>query len=166
MASTSTHNPGPFKRLFIFKTKALLISSVEWTNQYGLIPTPWTPTNRSYRAPTAGLQLLPVTTDSDQAEAHKAPESKLKQDDGPKDLIISSADRLRVVLEKLGDLNVTKNVQIAEQIASAGGGFCDVYIGYALRGSDRIKVAVRKLRAFIILNHDFRKVCVCIVFDT
>lgn len=70
----------------------------------------------------------------------------------------TSAEQLQVVLEELSHLNLTGNVEIESQIATAGGGYCDVFIGYVRRGPNRVKVAVRQLRAFIMLERDFKKV--------
>lgn len=70
-----------------------------------------------------------------------------------------SDKRLHNVLKDLNHLNVTECIELVGQIASAGGGYCDVYVGFALRGGSRIKVAIRQLRAFIIFKRDFKKVC-------
>lgn len=71
---------------------------------------------------------------------------------------LSSAVQLRAVLEELTHLNLTKNLTIEKQIPMAGGGYCDVFIGYVRRGSRRVKVAVRQLRTYIMLERDFKKV--------
>lgn len=72
---------------------------------------------------------------------------------------LSSEDRLCAVLEKLSHLNLTGSVELESQtLTVAGGGCCDVFIGYVVGKSGRIKVAVRQLRPHIILKHDFRKV--------
>lgn len=69
----------------------------------------------------------------------------------------NSADRLRAVLEELSHLNITGLVEDKKQIA-AGGGYCDVFIGYVRQGSSRVKVAIRQLRSYIMLHRDFQKV--------
>lgn len=72
----------------------------------------------------------------------------------------TSAERLNAVLEELSHLNVTGSIEIEKPIATAGGGYCDVFIGYVRRlgGPNRVKVAVRQLRTFIMLERDFKKV--------
>lgn len=70
-----------------------------------------------------------------------------------------SDKRIHNVLKDLNHLNVTECIELVGQIASAGGGYCDVYVGFALRGGSRIKVAISQLRAFIIFKRDFKKVC-------
>lgn len=71
---------------------------------------------------------------------------------------LSSADQLRAALEELTHLNLTKSLTIEKQIPMAGGGYCDIFIGYARRGSRHVKVAVRQLRTYIMLERDFKKV--------
>lgn len=73
--------------------------------------------------------------------------------------LTASADQLRAVLAELTRLNLTKSLATEELIHKAGGGYCDVFIGYVRRGSSRVKVAVRKLRTHIMSDRDFLKVC-------
>lgn len=68
----------------------------------------------------------------------------------------TDGNRLRAVLEKLSHLNLTGDVELWKEVA--GGGYCDVFIGFVLCRQTRTKVAVRRLRSFIINQHDFRKV--------
>lgn len=71
----------------------------------------------------------------------------------------SSATRLQDILKKLRHLDVTGCVEIDEQDAISGGGYCDIFIGYVNRKPGRVKVAIRQLRVYITSDHDFKKVC-------
>lgn len=73
-------------------------------------------------------------------------------------LISISTDPLGVTLRTLNHLNVTGAIFLRKQIESAGGKFCDVFIGYVHRGSKFAKVAVKQLRSSTVVEGDRRAV--------
>lgn len=79
----------------------------------------------------------------------------------------STTNPLDSILGQLSHLNLTGRIKIKEQIATAGGGYSDVFIGYVRRGTKQAKVAVRQFRSFIISDRDVKKVCllICLHLD-